>query len=215
MPVFSITKRKFTIKSGQKLNKVTHNGLAHTMEQMWAILIADQLLNNTAWPLWKVLDACTSWVKLTPTITHWTIILTTTPYCSVTALSQIPTPYLSGVSQTDSTPQRHTLWAHCIPRTVVIPWPWALPPSPHVATFTTPQSPVALTFSAAYPLCGLGFVPWCSLSQNWGWNLEKSPCPIPFQSLNWHDMSDKWMVQVLSFFTTWVYPLAVPLEQKD
>lgn len=64
MPVFSITKRKFTIKSGQKLNKVTHNGLAHTMEQMWAILIADQLLNNTAWPLWRVLVICPSQVKL-------------------------------------------------------------------------------------------------------------------------------------------------------
>lgn len=60
MPVFSITKRKITVKSGQKLNKVTHNGLAHTMEQMWAILIAGQLLNNSAWLLWKVLDACTS-----------------------------------------------------------------------------------------------------------------------------------------------------------
>lgn len=39
MPVFSMTKRKITVKSGQKLTKVAHIGPENTMGQILAILI--------------------------------------------------------------------------------------------------------------------------------------------------------------------------------
>jgi hypothetical protein len=40
-------KRNTTVKSGQKLKEVTHIGPTNTMGQIWAVLIVDQLLNNT------------------------------------------------------------------------------------------------------------------------------------------------------------------------
>lgn len=46
-PVFSMIKRNTTVKSGQKLKEVTHIGPTNTMGQIWAVLIVDQLLNNT------------------------------------------------------------------------------------------------------------------------------------------------------------------------
>lgn len=47
MHIFHVTKRKITVKSIQKLKAVTHIGPANTIGQMWAVLIADQLLNST------------------------------------------------------------------------------------------------------------------------------------------------------------------------
>lgn len=40
-------KKNVTVKSGQKLKEVTHIGPTNTLGQILAVLIADQLLNNT------------------------------------------------------------------------------------------------------------------------------------------------------------------------
>ena len=42
MPIFSMSERKITVKSGQKLKEVTHIGPVNTMRQIWALLIAYQ-----------------------------------------------------------------------------------------------------------------------------------------------------------------------------
>lgn len=48
IPIFSATKRKITVKHGQKLKEVTHIVPANTTGQFWAIKIVYQLLNNTS-----------------------------------------------------------------------------------------------------------------------------------------------------------------------
>lgn len=148
-------------------------------------------------------------VKLPSITTHHPLDYhTLPPYHSVTALNQCPLlispASFPGVPHPDSTPQRHTLRAHYIPQTVVIPDPEhyhpALTSQPlHPLQHSSVLLPVHLV---VWDLCPGGPFPKI------GGGEEPLPAPITEFKLAWYD---KWMVQILLL----LYNLGVPLWQKD
>lgn len=99
MPVFSMTKRKITVRSCQKLKEVIHIGIANTMGQIWAILIVYQLQSNTPWSLWRVLIVCALLGSHSqpPLVTSPIGLLNslTLPLSNCSEPNITPTPYLS------------------------------------------------------------------------------------------------------------------------
>lgn len=172
MLLFSITKGKTTVKSGQKFKDVTHISPANSMGRTWATVIAYQLPNNTllgcfrkGWPC--VPSGSNSWPPFTGSQLDYQMVILPLINCSEPVTSSIPylshiflkycrlykpsgTQYMGTLEPSDC---NNTLtFEHCDPHLCL---------NVHYTCILC-----ALRFTTAYLLGFLRLVPSCSFFQN-------------------------------------------------